>query len=88
MQTMGWLCGQLWESHGALDRASSEESEEENESSRSSASLLGPDASRAWRFLSCLTGPVSMHSDTIFLPVASLKLCGLELTSEAEMSPA
>lgn len=88
MQTMGWLCGQLWESHGAPDRASSEESEEENESSRSSASLLGPDASRVWRFLSCLTGPVSMHSDTIFLPVASLKLCGLELTSEAEMSPA
>lgn len=87
MQTMGCLCGQLLGSHGAPGSASSEESEE-NESSRSSASLLGPDASRVWHFLSCLTGPVSMHSDTIFLPVASLKLCGLELTSEAEMSPA
>lgn len=88
MQTMGWLYGQLLGSHGAPGSASSEESEEENESSRSSASLLGPDASRVWHFLSCLTGPVSMHSDTIFLPVASLKLCGLELTSEVEMSPA
>lgn len=78
----GLLCGQLLRSHGAPGSTSSEESEEENDRSRSSASLLGPDASRVWRFLSCLTGPVSMHSDTIFLPVAPPRWCGLELTSE------
>lgn len=76
MQTVGWLCGQLLGSHGAPGSASSEENEE-NGSSHSSASLQGPDASRVRCFLSCLTGPVSMHNDTIFLP---------ELTSEAEMS--
>lgn len=75
----GWLCGQLLGSHGAPGSASSEHCDEENESSCSSASLLSLDASRAWRFLSCLTGPGSMHGDTMFLP---------ELTSEAEMAPA
>lgn len=61
-------------SHGAPGSASSEHSDDKNESSCSS-----PDASRAWHFLSCLTGPGSMHGDTMFLP---------ELTSEAEMAPA
>lgn len=50
-----------------------------------SAGLLDPVSSRGWHFLAFPTVPISMHSDTIFLPVTSPKLCGLELISEAYM---